>query len=80
MFCQDFSDVQAKKYIDTPTPKNFQGPHIYNTAKKILANFEDLMKVSREGLYVPPGFGYAFKGAMCKFCADNVRGNCGETR
>ena len=48
-------NVQAKKDIATPTPKNPEGIPIYKAPQKILADFEDLMKVSRERLYVPPG-------------------------
>jgi hypothetical protein len=47
-----------KKDIATPTPKNPEGTPIYNAPKKILANFEDLMKVARERFYVPPGFSF----------------------
>ena len=47
-----------EKDIDTPTPKNSKGPSIYTTPQKILANLEDLIKVSRERLYVPPGFSF----------------------
>ena len=43
-----------KKRYSTPTPKNPEGPSIYNTPQKILANLEVLMKVARERLYVPP--------------------------
>jgi hypothetical protein len=47
-----------KKDIATPTPKNPEGPSIYNTPQKILANLEVLMKVARERFYVPPGFSF----------------------
>ena len=43
-----------KKDIATPTPKNPEGPSIYTTPQKILANLEVLMKVARERLHVPP--------------------------
>jgi len=78
-----------KKRYSTPTPKNPEGPSIYNTPKKILANLEVLMKVARERLHVPPGFSFpAFQlsrgkgatGTMCRLCVNNVRENCGETR
>ena len=54
----DHQAVFRKKYIATPTPKNPEGPSIYNTPQKILANLEVLMKVARERFYVPPGFSF----------------------
>jgi hypothetical protein len=51
-------NVQAEKRYSTPTPKKSGPGYIYNVPQKILANLEDLMKVSREGLYVPPGFSF----------------------
>jgi hypothetical protein len=59
-----------KKDIAPPTPKNLRWSSIYNAPQKILANLEDLMKVSREGLYVPPGFSFP------AFQLSRERGQC----
>ena len=50
----DHQALSQKKYIAPPTPKKSEPGPIYNTPQKILANFEDLMKVARERLHVPP--------------------------